>query len=222
MNNDRQKAYYERSFDRFGDSPQGLDWTNTETQHLRFERILEAIKPAGTDSILDVGCGTATMRSYMQAQGIGCPYTGVDISEKLVAVCRKKFPECAFHAGDIGSLPEENLFDLVVSSGIFNTRLDTDEPVWRQHISDTIRTMFRRCRKAACWNFLTSHSTFRQDTLHYTDPGEIIAFITKELTRFCSVDAAYPLYEFTVTAWRSEWIQSQHLHPALKKYFSAG
>lgn len=66
-------------------------------------------------SVLDVGCGTGRLiRSLKDA---GAIVTGADISDQMVKIAEKKFPDIEVVSADIGNLPfEDNSFDVVVAA----------------------------------------------------------------------------------------------------------
>ena len=77
--------------------------------------------------ILDIGCGTGSLA--IDAAKAGARICGVDISEGMLAVARKRIADnrmenriTLHHAGvvEIGSLFKENCFDLIVSTLVFS------------------------------------------------------------------------------------------------------
>lgn len=70
-------------------------------------------------AILDVGVGGGRTTPYLSQ--MASHYVGVDYSEEMVRVCRKKFPRLEFRVADASDLPEfqDASFDVIVMS--FNT-----------------------------------------------------------------------------------------------------
>ncbi|MBI5452701.1 methyltransferase domain-containing protein [Candidatus Gottesmanbacteria bacterium] len=63
-------------------------------------------------SILDIGCGTSLFLEYLNPS----KYLGIDVSEKMIALARKRYPERHFIVGDMHNLPlKDETFDTVVS-----------------------------------------------------------------------------------------------------------
>lgn len=75
-----------------------------------------AVAPHRGDRILDLGSGTG--RTIAQFVGSGAHIEGVDLSRKMLAIAREKFPQLTFHERNIEeSLPgEEGSFSKVTSS----------------------------------------------------------------------------------------------------------
>jgi hypothetical protein len=63
------------------------------------EKVTAAIKDAGCQTVLDVGCGS--MRRWDELPVEPCGYTGMDVSPKAVKQAQKKFPEATFFVGDL-------------------------------------------------------------------------------------------------------------------------
>ncbi|MBI4491642.1 MAG: methyltransferase domain-containing protein [Chloroflexi bacterium] len=98
------------------------DWLDRDA-HRAFDRALAThLLPGG--QVLDLGCGTGANLERLLAQGLpfGC-YTGVDLSEAMLARARAKFGHRAnarFQQLDLLRDPlPEGPFDLVVSTYVF-------------------------------------------------------------------------------------------------------
>jgi len=67
--------------------------------------------------VVDVGCGSGVFTDLLRQSGFSS--TGLDISPKLVALGRTKFPDLEFIEGDAENLPfESESFDGVLLSGV--------------------------------------------------------------------------------------------------------
>lgn len=76
---------------------------------------LSGLKPGAR--VLDVGCGSGTFTGLLAERGYRA--SGLDISPKLVALARRKFPRIDFHEGDAENLPfGHESFDGVLLSGL--------------------------------------------------------------------------------------------------------
>ncbi|HWP27210.1 MAG TPA: class I SAM-dependent methyltransferase [Xanthobacteraceae bacterium] len=67
--------------------------------------------------VADLGCGSGVFSNLLQQAGYDC--VGLDISPKLVALARRKYPAVSFVEGDVERLPFPSAsFDGVLLSGI--------------------------------------------------------------------------------------------------------
>jgi ubiquinone/menaquinone biosynthesis C-methylase UbiE len=70
--------------------------------------------------VLDVGIGTG--QSTEKLYQIGCKITGIDISQKMLDVTCKKFPDWHLYKADIEKefpVLEKESFDIIIATGIF-------------------------------------------------------------------------------------------------------
>lgn len=69
--------------------------------------------------VLDVGIGSGAVAERFEARG--AVISGVDISEKMLDVCRAQHPDYDLHIGTFNTLPvPDNTFDAVVSGFAFH------------------------------------------------------------------------------------------------------
>jgi ubiquinone/menaquinone biosynthesis C-methylase UbiE len=87
------------------------------------ERIISAFVrlsglPPGS-RVLDVGCGSGAFTQLLHKRGYQT--SGLDISPKLIALARRKFPDIDFFEGDAEGMPFDNgQFDGVLLSGLIH------------------------------------------------------------------------------------------------------
>jgi ubiquinone/menaquinone biosynthesis C-methylase UbiE len=67
--------------------------------------------------VVDLGCGSGVFSDLLQHAGFSC--VGLDISPRLIAIGRRKYPNVEFVEGDVEHLPFPNAsFDAVLLSGL--------------------------------------------------------------------------------------------------------
>ena len=69
-------------------------------------------------SILDVGCGEGSLLRDLLANHPDAIGTGIDVSDKAVALARTVVPDASFKVGDVANAPLPDTFDLVVSADV--------------------------------------------------------------------------------------------------------
>jgi len=82
----------------------------------------EYIQPSSNGKVLDIGCGTGTIRHYLPRS---VQYTGIDINEIYINAAQNELKDKArFIYGDITSLGsmdlQENSFDIILALGLIH------------------------------------------------------------------------------------------------------
>ena len=83
------------------------------------KHLSKLIKP--NSSVLDCGCGTGLAKTLISS--IPCNYTGVDISNEMLEMAKRKHPNDTFIHGDIEKMPylDSASFDNIISlNGAFS------------------------------------------------------------------------------------------------------
>jgi SAM-dependent methyltransferase len=100
--------------------------------------------------VLDVACGLGTWLEVLRARG--ARVSGIDISERAIEACRRRFPDGEFHVGVAESLPfADASFGLVTCMGSLEHFLD--KPA-------ALREMVRVARPDAAFLILVPNSGF--------------------------------------------------------------
>jgi SAM-dependent methyltransferase len=90
-------------------------------------------------SLLDLGCGAGEpIARYFIANGF--KVTGVDLSPKMISLCKQRFPDETWLVGDIRNLKLDSCFDIIIAWDSF-FHLDHESqrnmfPTFRDHIRD--------------------------------------------------------------------------------------
>jgi SAM-dependent methyltransferase len=192
--------YYSGLVERYGISPQSLDWGSEKTQKLRFS-ILTQIDNLNKQKILDLGCGQGDLLYYLKNNNIECSYTGYDITPRMIEVAKKRFPEAQLEVKDIldelnplTSLPQ---FDYVLASGLFYLR--KIEPLF--YLKTIVNRMFLLCNKGVAFNSLSDCSAHKNTGEFYAKPAEILS-ICLELTPYVVLRHEYLSNDFTVYLYK--------------------
>lgn len=84
---------------------------------MRYRAVERMIAPLRVSSAVDVGCGTGDYAQLFDPERVR--YFGVDISEKMVAECKRLFPKHRFAVADGDNIEApDNSVDLVLSIGV--------------------------------------------------------------------------------------------------------
>ena len=93
---------------------------------LRSVYVGRYICPVNAKKILDIGCGTSEILSFISNNA---EYVGYDLSERYIASARAKYGDRGvWHCAPVSEMDAANLgtFDLVMANGIFHHLNDTE------------------------------------------------------------------------------------------------
>lgn len=169
--------YYSKLLMLHGDRPEALHWS-PEGQKARYDILLKLSDNINQSSIIDYGCGKADLYAHMLMKGIKPRYTGVDITECLINLAKKKYPKCAFMLHDIEEAPLDSDFDFGFVCGVFNNKVEGS----RESLYNTTATLFRHIRQGMVVNALSTQTLRKSFELSYTDPKDFLKFARRNIT----------------------------------------
>jgi SAM-dependent methyltransferase len=191
------RQYYDGRLAEHGATARGVDWNSEESQHLRF-RELTRIMGDTQASVLDYGCGYGALRAYLRQHGHEGPYTGFDISERMIDAARAATSDPTAHFESDRNTLERS--DYTLASGIFNVKQDAVNDAWHRYMIETIADLAALSIRGFAFNALSCYSDAdrRRPDLYYADPLELFDHCKRHMSRFVSLLHDTPLYEFTI------------------------
>lgn len=95
------------------------DWAETEERQLpTYEEAIVRVGLAAGDRVLELGCGSGVFLRL--AADRGATVYGLDASEALLEIARRRVPEADLSLGDMQFLPyQDDLFDIVAGFNSF-------------------------------------------------------------------------------------------------------
>jgi len=173
---DKIQAHYYPRFSPEKLPHEVLDWASEESQRRRFEVLAENVDLRGM-KLLDVGCGLGDLLAFLQERSIRVDYTGVDILQRMVEHCRKRFDIGRFVQADIFSDdafgPGE--FDLVFTSGAFNLDLGNN----LEFLPAAIERLLQLSRDYVAFNLLHARSSDREPGYFFYDPQYVLTQLAR-------------------------------------------
>ena len=130
-------------------------------------------------SILEVGCGGGYNSELIAHRAPGLQYTGIDLSESMVAVSREKYPQRDFRVASALELPfDDDSFDVVLD-GVALLHI----PDWRAAIGEYLRvaTGFVILQGLT----LSDHETVTFGKYAYGQPSRELIFNRAEILAEC-------------------------------------
>ena len=138
MAHDRIVDLYERTAAAW-DAARTLP-TSEEQPHL--DAFADALIPSA--AVLDIGCGTGVPARGLIARGFAL--TGVDSSPAMIALCRERFPDAAWHVADMRTLSLGRRFDGLLAWHSFFHLSPADQramfPIFARHAASGGLLMF--------------------------------------------------------------------------------
>ncbi len=171
------REHYSKRVEKFGDSAEATQWPDTQAQERRLEYLVQ-IGELSTARILDFGCGTGHLLTFLRKRGYHGEYTGIDICPSMIETAREKFPEVRFELRDVLSDPLTEKFDYVFISGVFNNKVDDN---WNL-MTDILKILFQNVEKGLSFNGLSRFVDFADEDYFYADPMAVFQFCKENLS----------------------------------------
>lgn len=192
-------AYYTATFQKFGPSARGVDWSTEEGQELRFRQLDAVWVNAPDSSICDFGCGYGAYAQHLARAGHQGEYLGVDVSEDMVRYAQQTWgnrPQVAFVVGHCPVVA-----DIVIASGTFNVIAAGQRRDWERYVWRMIHDICGKSRVGFAFNLIrepTSQRFFRE-SLFWASPTEVLQRLTA-MNLDVTVLQDYGLHEATYLA----------------------
>lgn len=218
-----QIEFFGDLFKKYGDTPKGVSSESLKHKQLRYSMLANPIfKDSNTRvSIHDYGMGVGTFFEFLRnnfAQD-SFNYSGSDIIEEYIKFARLKFPRIDIHLGDIFASSFNDNYDWIVLSGVFHQKRDIDDLSWFNYFSETIVKAFEIAQKGIAFNVVTPYVDWTLPNIYYADLKQVMDLISTRMTRFFTLQHAYPLYECTFHVFKDSLIEREFNQPEFEKYF---
>ena len=174
------KQHYTQLYQKFGPSPQAVQWSSKQTQKKRFEVLCNILKK--TDSVIDIGCGLGDMLEFLRNEkNFTGRYLGLDFVPDFINYANAKFQndtKAEFSIFDINNDTLPNNFDTIMMSGVFNNLMDDN---WK-FITNTLQKIFQATNRVVSINALSTYVDYQDSGLYYTNPIELFDFCKTEIS----------------------------------------
>jgi hypothetical protein len=200
--------HYEECLETHGDNHLGVDWPRIEDVRKRYRVMLDIIRISemyGTDvELLDFGCGAAHLLEYVKDMEFrNIQYSGLDVSNKFISLCKGKFPDNKFYCLDIldesAVLPQ---FDFIIMNGVFTEKREMSFDEMWEYFKSMIIKVYSFARKGVAFNLMSKAVDWERDDLFHMPTDQLINFLTKKLTRNFIIRNDYGLFEFTTYIYK--------------------
>ena len=118
--------------------------------HGHYQRLFRRLDVSQGAAVLDVACGTGEWLKVCQDNG--AKVSGVDLSNKAIAVCKELMPQGSFHAQPAETLPfNDHQFDVVTCLGALEHFIEPEK---------SLREMVRVAKRDATFLILVPNKDF--------------------------------------------------------------
>lgn len=203
--------HYEKCLETHGDNNLGVDWPNLSDVDKRYRVMLDVEKYSVTTAtnkkdytLLDFGCGAGHLLEFIMRNNINkFSYTGLDISEKFIDLCRNKFQKTSFLCMDLMATPYQlSNFDYIIMNGVFTEKRELSFNQMWDYFKDMLRLIFRNCDMGLAFNVMSKHVDWERNDLFHLPHDLLADFLTKEISRNFIIRNDYGLYEYTVYVYK--------------------
>jgi len=186
--------YYDELVEKHGNSHKSCDYGHKESQEKKFKVLLGVFDQKSID-ILDVGCGTGDFYGYLKKKFNDINYEGIDLSEKMVTLCKSKYGENLFKQKNV--LDYINKKDFIIANGVFYLIRKNPE----KNMQILINYMFSLCCKGVAFNSLSSWATKKEEKEFYADPLKTLEFCST-FTHKVVLRHDYLPHDFTIYMYK--------------------
>lgn len=157
---DELEKKYAKQFKKYGATPEGSYWLDSNRQNLRFKILFQEIAKLQDHwklSLGDVGCGYGALAQYISDEysSKNLRYYGYDISKDLINFCQKNY-SIRGAKFNIGTKPHLEV-DICLISGTFNLTATKNLTEWEDYIFKILTDCWLKTKKALIFNLQTSN-----------------------------------------------------------------
>lgn len=192
--------HYENCLKKYGDNHLGVDWPDEEDAFLRYRIMLEIITDQKNCSLLDFGCGTARLYDLiLKNSHQNIKYTGLDISDEFIKVCKQKYPNVTFICMDILESAEQiGIYDYIILNGVFTEKLELSFDEMFGYFKKVIKLLYLKTNKGIAFNVMTKHVDWEREDLFHLPFDLLASFLKSEISSNYIIRNDYGLFEYTV------------------------
>ena len=196
------QSYYQKTLEKYGPTPQGVDWNGCESQNLRFQIQHNMVKSGYSSKthILDYGCGYGEFAHFLSNDVYLGKYTGFDIVPESINYAMKRFVDHN-KFNFTNKLSSDSRFDTIFASGVFNIH-PGDSPKWLNlHVKKCLFEM-SKMSDVVVLNFLKSNPTKPVSNLFFVSQDELKSILPADF-QITNINDDYGLWEWTVVIERN-------------------
>lgn len=174
-----------------------LGWTDLTSQQARF-KVLCDIAPLNNKVIMDVGCGTGDLKTYLDANFQEFIYLGIDHVPEFIVQALERFKDVRNTFFKVADFTTDGLpdVDYILASGSLNYQTDNLLFPYRM-----IEKMYNSVKEGMAFNLLDDEKISPTDFLKPYNREEVLEFCLS-LTSNVQVVTGYLPEDFTIMMYR--------------------
>lgn len=192
-------------------------------KHLRYAKVSQVFGDEQRFSLHDVGPGVCDYYAYLTQQypQRAIDYSASEITPEFCSAAAERFPDITVLNRDVLELADvSEQYDFVVLSGVFHQRGDVGHSEWISYMESLVARAFELARMGVAFNVLSPYADFYNPGNYYASLFEVQTFIVRRLSRFFTMDHAYPLFEATFCVYKESYVRTRFPQQGFAKYFS--
>ncbi len=202
----RLSKHYDNLFLKYGNSPKSSQWSNNQTNNVRFSILTEGISLGKNISILDFGCGIGSLYKFLKKKNFKGSYTGIDISKLQILFAKQNISSkrVLFYHQNIFEKKLVKKYDYIFINGVFNNLTNNNFKV----LEKTIKTLFKNCKIMMAFNNLSYYVDYYDKGLYYVKPEKIFELCKKNISLKVKIRHDYQIkkktlpFEFTTFLYK--------------------
>lgn len=190
-------------------------------KNLCFKKLSKVFGGDNNFTLHDVGFGVGHYYEYLNGSlpDLAFTYSGSEVTKRFVEHCQKAYPDMDFFYRDLAFKVYPERYDYLIFGGTFYHKIDASDKEFEIFVENILKNAFQMANKGISFNFITDFVEYKCDELYYAEIARISEFVVKNLSRFFTIDHAYPLYEFTVCVFKEPFISNTYPDKDFAKYY---
>lgn len=216
-----QQAFYSTLYRQHGFSPEAVGSEVQSYKELRYEKLSKVFGTDANFTLHDIGMGLGHYYEFLKSNYLdrNIVYSGSDVVEDFVTFCRRQYPECEFHHRDVSRENTTATYDYVVLAGTFYHKETNTTEEWWSFVERMLQSAFWMANRGIAVNMNTQFCDYFRDELFYCDIPRLLDLVSSRMSRFFTIDHAYPLYEFTLCVYKPAIVRQAYPHSDFDKWF---
>lgn len=204
MNNSYLKIadYYNKAFNKYGDTPEGLAWDNQINLNKRYEVMFDIIKQHNS-TILDFGCGYGGLYEWILANKKPVEYVGLDINKEALKIAKEKYPKTIWIDSDIHKNIFDLNFDYIICNGTFTVKDILTQEEMTNFMCNTLEKLWAKTNKGIAFNVMSKLVDWERNDLFHVSLDQLGQWLIDNLSRNFVIRNDYGLYEYTVYVYKN-------------------